>query len=135
MHEYLSNSIEAWEDEGGAVLAASAVSSPMTGTAAQVEWAGRIKDQVNNEFDRVNRLFRSIADGQNDDKRSDTEAIIAILEDKRADVMGRGEAGYFIHDWQQIGDQVKLLIRQDSRYQAIKSRKAPRHDQAQRLAT
>ena len=136
MHEDLSNSIEAWEDEGGAVLAVSDISDmSMTGTAAQVEWAGRIKDQVNNEFDRVSRLFRSIADGQNDDKRSETEAIIAILEDKRADVMGRGEAGYFIHDWQQIGDQVKLLIRQDSRYQAIKSRKAPRHDQAQRLAT
>ena len=120
--------LEAWEDEGGAVLAASAVSSPMTGTPAQVEWAGRIKDQVNNEFYRVNRLFRSIADGQNDDKRIDTEAIIAILEDKRADVMGRGEAGYFIHDWQEIGDQVKLLIRQDPRYQAVKAG-SRRHDQ------
>ena len=122
MHECLSNNIEAWEDEGGAIPAASDISDmSMTGTAAQVEWAGRIKDQVNNEFDRVSRLFRSIADGQNDDKRTDTEAIIAILEDKRADVMGRGEAGYFIHDWQEIGDQVKLLIRQDPRYQAIKA--------------
>ena len=81
MHEYLSNSIEAWEDEGGAVLAASAVSSPMTGTAAQVEWAGRIKDQVNNEFDRVNRLFRSIAGGQNDDKRIDTVELYVYTAD------------------------------------------------------
>ena len=104
----------------------------MTGTAAQVEWAGRIKDQVNNEFDRVSRLFRSIADGQNDDKRTDTEAIIAILEDKRADVMGRGEAGYFIHDWQEIGDQVKLLIRQDPRYQAVKAGNR-RRNQTQRI--
>ena len=122
MHEYLSNGIEAWEDEGGAVPASSDISDvSMTGTAAQVEWAERIKGRVNNEFDRVNRLFRSIADGQNGDKRTDTEAIIAILEDKRAEVMGRGEAGYFIHDWQEIGDQVKLLIRQDPRYQAIKA--------------
>jgi hypothetical protein len=38
---------------------------------------------------------------------SDTEAIIAILEDKRAEVMSREEAGYFVHDWQEISDQVR----------------------------
>lgn len=94
----------------------------MTGTEHQVEWAERIKRAVSDEFDRVATLFRSIAERQNDDKRADTEAILAILEEKRAEVLSREEAGYFIHDWQEISDQVRQMIFQDARYQAIKSR-------------
>ena len=98
----------------------------MSGTASQVEWAERIKCQVNAEFDRVARSFRSVAGKQNDDKRAETEAIIAILEEKRAEVMGREQAGYFIHDWQEISDQVRQMIFQDARYQAIKSNRMAR---------
>ena len=94
----------------------------MSGTEHQVEWAERIKRGVSDEFDRVATLFRSIAERQNDDKRADTEAILAILEEKRAEVLSREEAGYFIHDWQEISDQVRQMIFQDARYQAIKSR-------------
>ena len=98
----------------------------MSGSASQVEWAERIRRQVNAEFDRVAASFGSIAGKQGDDKRADTEAIIAVLEDKRAEVMSRTDAGYFIHDWQEIGDQVRLMIFHDPRYQAIKSnRSAP----------
>src|SRR5205823_14646459 len=114
--------IEAWEGEGGAVrgpLAPGAIS--LTGTTSQVEWALLIKRRVNDEFDRVAAAFRSIAVRQKDPKRIDTEAIIAILEDKRAEVLSREHAGYFIHDWQEIGDQVRQMIFHDSRYQAIKS--------------
>ena len=93
----------------------------MSGTANQVEWAERIRRQVNDEFDRVAAAFQSIADKQNDDRRADTEAIIAILEDKRAEVVSREQAGYFIHDWQEIGDQVRQMIFHDPRYQAIRS--------------
>lgn len=113
--------IEAWEGEGGAApdpLGVRAIS--MRGTANQVEWAERIRRQVNDEFDRVARSFRSIAGKQNDAARADTEAIIAILEEKRAEVMRREEAGYFIHDWQEISDQVRQMIFQDARYQAIR---------------
>ena len=53
---------------------------------------------------------------------ADTEAIVAIVEDKRAEVMGRPQAGYFIRNWQEITDQVRQMILNDPRYQAIKGR-------------
>ena len=101
----------------------------LSGTASQVEWAERIKRQVNAEFNRVAASFKSIAGKQDDEKRAGTEAVIAILEDKRAEVMSREDAGYFIHDWQEIGDQVRLLIFHDARYQAIKSNRG--HDDSE----
>ena len=116
------NDIEAWESEGGAVqapLGARAIS--ISGTVNQVQWAERIKRQVNDEFDRVARSFRSVASKQSDAARADTEAIIAILEEKRAEVMCQEKAGYFIHDWQEISDQVRQMIFHDARYQAIKN--------------
>ena len=88
-----------------------------------MEWAERIRRQVNDEFDRVARLFGSVANSQSDTERTETEAILAILEEKRAEVIGREEAGYFIHDWQEISDQVRLLIFHDARYQASKARR------------
>jgi hypothetical protein len=98
----------------------------MSGTEAQVEWAGRIRRQVNTEFDRVAAAFRSIAARQRPARRADTDATIAILEDKRAEVMSRGQAGYFIHDWQEISDQVRQMILHDDRYQAIRNNRAAR---------
>ena len=98
----------------------------MTGTPSQVEWAERIKLRVSDEFDRVARSFRSVAGRQNDAKRARTEAILVILEDKRAAVMSREEAGYFVHDWQEISDQVRQMIFHDPRYPAIQSNTAAR---------
>ena len=122
MNNSAEDNIEAWEGEGGAAAAPFVVrATSMSGTANQVEWAERIKRLVNEEFDRVARSFRSVAGKQNDAARADTEAIIAILEEKRAEVMSREEAGYFIHDWQEISDQVRQMIFHDVRYQAIKS--------------
>ena len=108
---------------GGTTLVAPGVCPvTLTGTASQVEWAERIKRQVGSEFDRVSASLRLIAEKQNVLKRADTETIIAILEDKRVQVMGREQAGYFIRDWQEISDQVRKLIRKDARYQAIRAR-------------
>jgi len=122
MNNSAEDNIEAWEGEGGAAAAPFVVRpASMSGTANQVEWAERIKRLVNEEFDRVTRSFRSVAGKQNDAARADTEAIIAIVEEKRAEVMRRGEAGYFIHDWQEISDQVRQMIFHDVRYQAIKN--------------
>jgi hypothetical protein len=124
MNGSTSSDIEAWEGEGGAAPRSIAVSAVwMNGTIAQVEWAERIKRQVNAEFDRVAASFQSIAGKQRGDKRADTEAIIAILEDKRSEVMSKDQAGYFIHDWQELGEQVRRMIFQDPRYQAIRARK------------
>ena len=63
----------------------------MSGTANQVEWAQRIRCRVNDEFDRVTRAFRFVAAKQSDVRRAGTEAILGILEEKRAAVMSRQE--------------------------------------------
>ena len=96
---------------------------PLTGTPAQVEWAERIRRQVNGDFDRVAAAFRLVADRQSGRKRADTEAILIILEDKRTEVMAREEAGYFIQEWQETGGRVRQLIFRDARYQAIRARR------------
>jgi hypothetical protein len=98
----------------------------MTGSAAQLEWAERIRRQVGAEFERVEALFRTIARGQCDEKLADTETILTIIEEKRAEVMKRSQAGYFIHDWQEITDQVRQMICKDPRYVAIKTKRASR---------
>ena len=108
----MTKDIETWQDEWDAVS--------MTGTANQLEWAERIRRQVNAEFDRVAEAFRLVARHQDSAKRVETEAIIGILEEKRAEVMSRRQAGYFIHDWQEISDQVRQMIFRDARYQSIK---------------
>jgi hypothetical protein len=111
-----------WENEGGSPLPSSGLeltSRPLLGSANQIEWAKSIRERVNDEFDRVAASFRSVAHRQSARKRTDTEAIIAILEGKRVEVLGRERAGYFIHDWNEISDQVRQMIGQDSRYQAI----------------
>jgi hypothetical protein len=69
----------------------------------------------------VAAAFRVVADRQTGGRRTETETIIAIVEEKRSEVMSREEAGYFIRGWQEIGDQVRQLIFQDARYQAIKT--------------
>jgi hypothetical protein len=117
------------ESQGGeeATSAGDIVSAvSMTGTPSQVEWAERIRRQVYREFDRVAASFRAVADRQDELKRADTEAVIAILEQQRAEVMSRKDAGYFIHDWQEISDQVRQMIFRDPRFQAIKRNKAAR---------
>ncbi len=95
----------------------------MTGTANQVEWAEQIKIRVSADFDRVARALASAASRQTEEDRVDTLAVIAILEEKRAAVMGKDEAGYFIHDWQELSDQVRRMIAQDPRYKRIKINK------------
>ena len=130
----MARDIEAWEDEGGAAPAPlPGNAAPVTSaTASQVESAERIKRQVAEEFDRVAASFRSVAATHNEEKRADTEAVLAILEDKRADVMKRDQAGYFIREWHEIGGQVLQMILQDPRYEAIKRHRAARQRDAQR---
>ena len=119
-----------WENEGGSPHSYPRVwhlpTNRLLGSTSQIEWAVAIRTRVNDEFDRVAKSFRSIAQRQDARKRSDTEAILAILEDKRTEVLSRERAGYFIHDWQEISDQVRQMIGQDSRYQAIKAEKTAR---------
>jgi hypothetical protein len=106
----------------------------MTGTANQIEWAEGIKRRVSLEFDRVADAFRSVACRQDAESRADTEAILAILERKRVEVMSREEAGYFMHDWEEMGDQVRQMIFRDASFQVIRSRRAGREVAARSIS-
>ena len=89
----MQEGISVWEGEGGSVNETS--EKEMSGTVNQIEWAKQIKTQVNAEFDRVKTALEAKAAGQSGQDRTDTQAIIAILEDKRTEVMTHQEAGYF----------------------------------------
>jgi hypothetical protein len=95
----------------------------MIGTVNQVDWAEQIKTRVSAEFTRVANALESAAGKQTDQKRMETLSVIVILEEKRAEVMAKDHAGYFIHEWQELRDQVCQLIIQDPRYQAIKAKR------------
>ena len=47
-------------------------------------------------FDRVAKAFQAVADRQNNQDRTDTRTIVAILEEKRAEVMAKDRAGYLL---------------------------------------
>ena len=98
----------------------------MTGSPSQIEWAEQIKPRVGAEFDRVAKALKTVAERQAESDREDTHAVIAILEEKRAEVMAKDEAGYFIRDWQELKDQVRTMIGQDPRYRSIQATKARR---------
>ena len=117
----MEEAIQAWEGEGGAVQLAE---RQLIGTVNQVAWATQIKASVRAEFDRVAKALESAASKQAEPDQRNTRAIIEILEQKRTEVMAKDQAGYFIHDWQEMSDQVRQMILRDSRYQAIKAKRA-----------
>ena len=119
MAEQMEGSLRVWEEDGGSLDALP--KNSLTGTANQIEWAERIGTQVDAEFDRVSRVQETAALKQSAPERSNTRAIMAILEQKRAEVMANGKAGYFIHDWQELRDQVRKMILNDARYKTMKA--------------
>jgi hypothetical protein len=62
-------------------------------------------------------------------RRERTDAILAILQEKRNAVMTQTEAGYFIRDWQDISDQVRQMIVKDPRFQALNFGRGAKGDQ------
>ena|SRR5687767_5339899 len=118
----MEDSILIWESEGGSL--SDALSQTMTGSADQVEWAERIRAQVNGEFNRVAKVLQAAALKQSDEDRLNTYEIMLILEEKRGEVLSNGRAGYFIHDWQELRDQVRRMIMNDARYKAIKEQRS-----------
>ena len=125
-----------WESEGGRPAQAepgfslepptTAATKALTGTVNQIEWAEQIKERVSRDFDRVANAMKSVASKQVERERSDTQALIDILEEKRTEVMANDRAGYFIHDWQDPGDQVRQMIVNDPRYETIRTSQAAR---------
>jgi hypothetical protein len=117
----MQENMSVWEGEGGSLNETS--EKALTGTVNQIEWAKQIRTQVDAEFDRVIAALEAAATKQSGPDRMNTQAIIAIVEEKRSEVMEHQEAGYFIHDWQEMRDQVRQMIMKDDRYKAIKSAK------------
>jgi hypothetical protein len=103
--------------------AAAIALAPLDGTEHQVEWGERIRTQVQQEFARVEAAFRSVGGKQGPQRRTDTEAILSILEEKRLEVMGNLRAGYFIHEWQELDGKVREMIGEDERFQAIQAKR------------
>src|SRR5579864_5013513 len=138
MEEYSADALGEWESEGGAQAQSEAgrrlarqrtgpitpAKSALSGTVNQIDWAEQIKERVGKEFDRVGNALRSVAARQVERDQTDTQALIAILEDKRAEVMAHDQAGYFIREWQELGDRVRQMIAKDSRYGAVKVNQA-----------
>jgi len=120
----MEDAVAAWENEGGS--SARTEEHRMIGTVNQIAWAVQIKAQVDAEFDRVRKVLESVATKHSPNDGTDLQAIIQILEDKRAEVMGNEQAGYFIQDWQELRDQVRQLFIGDPRYKAIKANQAVR---------
>ena len=56
--------------------------------------------------------------------RMDTHGVIVGLEKKCTEVRTKDQAGYFIHVWRELRDQLRKIIGKDSRYQAIKAKRA-----------
>jgi hypothetical protein len=92
----------------------------------QIEWAEQIKDHVHKEFDRVGMILKSVAAKQVGWDQTDTLKLVAILEEKRNDVMVNDRAGYFIHHWQELSAQVREMIVKDPRYGKIMASQAAR---------
>jgi hypothetical protein len=98
----------------------------LIGTPSQVEWAEQIRLTVTREFDRVAKAFQAQLTIQTGEKQAETRTILAILEQKRAETMSIGVAGYFIREWQELGDQVRQMIAKDPRYHSIRDQRAKR---------
>lgn len=93
----------------------------MTGTPSQIEWAQQIRPRVEAEFQRVAQAFSAVAARQPEPARSHTQTILAILAEKQAETLAHTAAGYYIRHWQELGPQVRQLLHNDPRVQALRA--------------
>ncbi len=97
----MDKTIAAWEDDGGSPAPFS--ERRMIGKLDQIAWALQIKSHVEAEFERLRAVLEHAIREQSPKGLRDIEAIIRILEDKRAEVLENEQAGYFTHNWQDWG--------------------------------
>lgn len=95
----------------------------MTGTPSQIEWAEQIRPRVQAEFRRVADAFSAVAARQPEPARSQTQFILAILAEKQNEALAHTAAGYYIRHWQELGPQVRQLLHQDPRVQALRAQR------------
>ena len=104
----------------------AATAGQLVGTPSPIEWAVQIRPRVADEFDRVAKAFHETAAHQTEPDRIETLALIAVLEEKRAEVLANHRAGYYIRDWQELSGRVRQIIAQDPRYLAIRAAREAR---------
>jgi hypothetical protein len=140
MEDLTTEVLGEWESEGGATIrldafahlappgfgSSIAAKTILFGTPNQIEWAEQIKDRVHKEFDRVGMIMKSVAAKRVGWDQADTLKLVTILEEKRHEVMANNRAGYFIHSWQELSDQVRQMIIKDPRYAKIMASQAAR---------
>jgi hypothetical protein len=137
MEDLATDVLGNWESEGGApsqlefsghlstpVFGRIAANTTLVGTPNQIEWAEQIRDRVRKEFDRVGTILESVAAKQAGWDQTDILKLVGILEDNYHHVMSNEKAGYFIHDWQELGSQVREMIVKDPRYGKIMAHQA-----------
>jgi len=125
----MDEAVAAWEGEGGSRPGAGR----LTGTVNQVELAEELRAKVGAEFDRVANAFSAVALKQSEPARRETQAVIAILSEKRAEVMADNRAGYFISKWQNLDGRVRQILAADPRYQVLKAKRPSNKNVALRL--
>lgn len=129
----IAEELESWEDDDGQAAIPGETTPELLGMQNNLEWAEQIKLRVNAEFDRVAAAIHAKAERRNEERRMETLVLMSILESKRSEVMSRQDAGYFIHEWQQIVGQVSTMIRSDSRYLAIHEKRKAQGGKLRRL--
>ena len=91
----------------------------LTGTDNQIELGEQLREAVGAEFDRVATALQQASGQRSAGSQAKAKLALAILRDKRAEVMSHHAAGYFIRTWQELDGRVRRLITADPRYQAI----------------
>jgi uncharacterized protein YheU (UPF0270 family) len=74
--------------------------------------------------DPVAKALQALAGMSAAQDRTDTQAVIVVLEEKRTEVRTKDQAGYLIRVWRELRNQVRKMMGQDSRYPAIKAKRA-----------
>ncbi len=83
-------------------------------------WVRQLRIRINSEFDDVAAALQLVASRQQSKRRLETEAIVAILEDKRLEVMAMADKPELLYEWHHVGDQVRRLLFEDPRYKKIR---------------
>jgi hypothetical protein len=94
---------------------------------SSAERAGKeIDKMVGKAGQQIEKAGEKIEDEQ---MQMETLSVIAIPGKKWAEVMAKDLAGYSVHEWQELRNQVRRMIVHDFRYQAIKANKGRYEDE------
>jgi hypothetical protein len=103
------------------------------GSASQISWATQIRAQVDLSFQRVVNAIQSGANKYKGLESPETEALLSMVGQHRASVLGVSDAQHFLDHWQDPVDRVQRLINGDPRWKTIMEARAlrnPRQDVA-----